>query len=92
MGEERPPPMEKYSGNDSNKEIECNLLNQIQRPEKLANNVNIHYYPILQGCMNTVGGIEKVKNLRILLDSGFSPTIIMVNMMLKVRPKKYHVT
>ena len=28
--------MYKYSENDANKEIECNLLNRILRPEKLA--------------------------------------------------------
>ena len=43
------PQMEKYSVNDSNKEIDCNLFNKIHRPAKRAKNVNIHYYPILQG-------------------------------------------
>ena len=54
--------MKKYSNNDSNKEIECSLLNQIYIPTKRAKEPNVHYYPILQVCMNTSKGRENIKN------------------------------
>ena len=40
---------------------ECNLLHNIINPPKRAKKLNIHYYPILHGCMNTRKGKEKFK-------------------------------
>ena len=48
-----------------NKEVkdiaECNLLHDIINPPKRAKILNIHYSPILHGCMNTIKGREKLK-------------------------------
>ena len=78
-------PTENYNLNEINKEIECNLLNQILRPEKLAETINSNYSPILHGCMNNCNVRVKLKNLRILLDGGYSSLLIMGNMTSKLR-------
>ena len=41
--------------------------------------------------MNTIKGKSKFINLRILLDSGCSYTILMVSLVEKLSPKKYYV-
>ena len=37
-----------------------NLLHDIINPPKCAKNINIHYSPILHGCMNTKKGKAKL--------------------------------
>ena len=39
--------------NEVNKIGECNILHYIINPSKRTKNLNIQYYPILHGCMNT---------------------------------------
>ena len=48
---------------------EHNLLHDILNPPKRTKILNIHYSPILQGCVNTRKGKAKVKSFRILLYS-----------------------
>ena len=55
--------------NKVNYTAECNLLHDIINPSKCAKNSNIHYYHILNGCINTRRGREKFKNLKIILYS-----------------------
>ena len=40
-------------GNKVNKIAECALLHDILNPPKHTKTLNIHYYPIIHGCMNT---------------------------------------
>ena len=49
---------------------ECNLLHETK-------NLNSHYSPILNGCMNTRNGKATFKNFRVLLNSGCSSIIVM---------------
>ena len=70
---------------------ECNLLHNIINPHKRAKNINIHYSPILHGCMNTRKGIEQLKNFRIILYSGYSSTISTRRLVHKLSPEKYAV-
>ena len=49
--------------NGVNKIYECNLLNDILNPSTRAKNLNIHYSPILHGCINTQNGRAKIKKL-----------------------------
>ena len=44
----------------------CNLLHDILDPSKLTKNINVHYFPILHGCMNTRKGKAVFKNFRVL--------------------------
>ena len=41
---------------------ECNLLHDIINPPKRAKNINSHYSPILNECINTRKGRAKFKN------------------------------
>ena len=66
-------------GRDINNIAECNLLHDILNPYKRNKNMNFRYSPILHGCMNTLRGKARFKNLRILLDSECSHTIVMRN-------------
>ena len=43
---------------------------------------------MIQGCINTCSGREKVRNFRILLDSGSSSKIVMGNITSKLKQKK----
>ena len=56
---------------------EYNLLHDMINPPKRTKHLNIHYSPILHGCMNNGKGKVKFKNFRILLDSVCSSTIVM---------------
>ena len=47
--------------NEVNNIAECNLLNDIINPPKRAKTFNIHYSPILHGCINTRKGTAKFK-------------------------------
>ena len=60
-----------------NKIAECNPLHDLLNPSKITKKLNSHYSLILHGCMSTQKGRAKFKNIRILLDSGNSSTIIM---------------
>ena len=62
----------------------CNILTNILNPTKRAKTKS-HYSLILQGCMNTRSGRALFRNLRILLDSGSSLTIIMGKLMEKLK-------
>ena len=77
---------EKYINNSIKRE--CNVLYNFLNPTKFAGTKNIHYSPILQGCMNTRSGREKLKKFRILLDSGSSLTIVMVKLTSKLKSKE----
>ena len=62
--------------NKVNNISEFDLLHNIINPPKLAKKLNIHYYHILHGCMNTRKGKANFKNFRILLYSVCSYTIL----------------
>ena len=49
-------------GKKVNKLAECNLLHDIINHPKRTENLNSHYYPIIQGCMNTKNGKAKFNN------------------------------
>ena len=68
--------MNSIHDNEVNNIAECNLLPDIINTPKLTKNLNIHYYTILHGCMNTIKGKSEFKNFRILLDCGCSYTIV----------------
>ena len=67
---------------------ECNVLHDIINPRKRAKYINIHYYPILHGCMDTRKGRVKFKNFRVLLDIGCSSRIAMRRIGQKSCPEK----
>ena len=69
--------MTRIQNNEVNNIAECNLLHDIINPPKRTKKLNIHYSPILHGCMNTRKGRAKFKNFRILLDSGCSSAILI---------------
>ena len=45
----------------------CNLLHDILDPSKLTKNINVHYFPILHGCMNTRKGKAVFKKYKYLI-------------------------
>ena len=53
--------MMRINNNEVKNIAECNLLHDIINPPKRANKLNIHYPPILHGCMNTRKGKSKFK-------------------------------
>ena len=63
--------------NEVNNIAECNLLHDIINPPKHAKNINSHYPSILHGCMSTRKVRVRFKNFQILLDIGYSSTIVM---------------
>ena len=71
-----------------NKISEYNLLHDIINPPKRAKNLNSHHSPILHRFMNTRKGKAKFKNFQIILDSGYSSTIVMVWLVEKIKTKK----
>ena len=80
--------------NNTNKEKiithEFNVLTNIINPIKHPRSKNIHYSPILQGCMNTHSGRANFINFRIMLDSGRSSKIVMGILTSKLKQKNYH--
>ena len=60
-----------------NKIAECNLRYDITNHPKLTKILNIHYYPIIHGCMNTRRNNARFKNFQTLLDSGCSSVVLM---------------
>ena len=83
--------MTRIYDNELNNTAECNLLHDIINLPKLTNNLNNHYSPILDECMNTRKGKTGFKNFLILFDSGCSSTILMRSIVEKLHPKKYYV-
>ena len=63
--------------NEVNNIYGCNLLHDIINPPKRAKNVNNHYSPILHRCMNNRKGKARLKTFRVLLESGYSSTIVI---------------
>ena len=51
-----PNGMNRIHYNEVNKIAECNLLHDIINPYKRTKILNIHYSPILHGCVNTRKG------------------------------------
>ena len=49
--------------NRLNNIAECNLLHDILHTYKQTKNINIHYYPIIHGCMNIHMGKAKKTTL-----------------------------
>ena len=74
-----------------NKITECNLLHDIINPHKCTKILNIHYSPILHGCMNTRNGKAKFKDFRVLLDSACSSMIVMGRLVENLHHEKYSV-
>ena len=74
--------------NEVKNKAEFNLLHGIINHPKCAKKLNIHYSPILHGCMNTGKGRAKFKNFRIILDSRFSSTIFMGRIIKRLYPEK----
>ena len=60
-----------------NKIVGWNLIHDIINHPKRNKILNIHYSPIIYGCMNNRIGKAKFKNFWILLESGCSSTIVM---------------
>ena len=60
-------------------------------PPKRAKKLDIHYSPILRGCINTRKGRVKFKNFRTLLGSGCSYTILMRRLFEKLHIEQYAV-
>ena len=83
--------MTRIHDNEVNNISECNLLHDILNPNKSNKNINIHYSPILHGCINTRKVKVKSKRFLILLDSGCSSAIVIGRIFEKPQPKKYAV-
>ena len=77
--------------NEENNIAKCNLLHDMINPFKRAKNINIHCYPILHGCINTRKSRAKFKNLRIILNIGYSYTIVMIRLVEIIHPEMYTV-
>ena len=82
--------MNSIHNNKINNISEWNLPYDILNPSKHTGNINSHYFPILCGCMNMRRGGEKYKTFWILLDSGFSYSIVTRRLTTKHKTKKYH--
>ena len=68
---------------------EWNLLHDIPNPSKWTKFSDIHYSPIIHGCMNTLKVRSKFKNFWIWLDSGCISTILIKRLIETVNPKRY---
>ena len=68
--------------------INWNSLHDKMNPSKHAKNLNRHYSPILHGCTNTWNVKGKIKNFRILFDSGYSSSIVTRSPIEKINNKK----
>ena len=67
---------------------EWNLLHDILNPSKLTKNINIHYSPIMHGCMNSRKGKAKFQNFWIWLYSGCSYTIVIRRLIINLKTKE----
>ena len=81
--------MTRIHNNEVKNIAKCNLLHDIINPPKRTKKLNIHYSPILHGCINTTKNKARFKFFRILLESGCSSTILMGRLIEKQRPGKY---
>ena len=63
-------------------------LHDIINPPEHNKNLNIYDSSIIHGCMNTRKGKAKFKTFRILLESEYRSTIVMVIIFNKLYPKK----
>ena len=79
--------MENHINNYKSLTHECNVLSNILNTMKHAKLKNIHYSPIMQGCMNTRSGRAKLTNVQILLDRRSSSTIVMGKLTSKLKEK-----
>ena len=84
----RPNGMNCIHENEVNILAEYNLLDDILNPSKCNPNSNIHSSPIIHVCMNTRKDRAKFKNFQILLDSGYSSTILMIGLIQNLTLKK----
>ena len=57
-------------------------------PSKHTKNRNSHYYPFLNGCINTRKGKAKFSNFQILLNIGCSSTYVMGRPIIKLKHKE----
>ena len=73
--------------NKVNNIAEFNLIHDIINTPKRTKNLNSHHSPILHGFMNTRNDKAKIENFRIILDIGFSSSIIMGRLVEKLSPK-----
>ena len=74
--------------NKVNKLSEWNLLYDVLNPPKHTKKLNRHYSPIIKGFMNTWKFKGKFKVFKILLDSGYSTTIVTGRLIQKLNPKE----
>ena len=78
--------MNLINNNEVNNIYEWNLLRDILNTSKITKNINIHYSTILHVYLNTHKGGEILKIFRILLDSVYSSTILMIRLTSKLNP------
>ena len=83
--------MKNIQNNGVNNIDEINLLHYILNPSTRSKNINYNYSPILHGCINTHRVRGKYILLRILLDTGYSYTIVTRKLMLKLKNTKYSI-
>ena len=67
---------------------EWNLGNDKPNNSKCTKDINSQYYPIIHVFMNTHRGKEKINRYQIWLDSGFSSTIVMINILKNLKLNK----
>ena len=79
--------MTRIHDDEVNKIAECNLLHAIINPYKVTKNLKSYHSPILRGYMNTRRGRAKFKDFQILLDVGFSSTIVIIGLFEKLIPE-----
>ena len=80
--------MDFIHGNKLNKLAGFNLLHDILNPPTCTKILNIHYFPTLQGYMDTQKGKAKFKNFRVLLNCGCIYTILMGRIIQKLNHKE----
>ena len=73
--------------NNVNNIAACNLIHDIPNPSKRTKHLNIYYYPIIDGGMNTRRGRATCKSFRILLNSRYNSTIITIRLITKLKNK-----
>ena len=81
--------MTRINEKEVNKIAGCNLLHDMINTTKIAKILNIHYSPIIHGCINTRHGRAKFKNFQILLDIVCSSTVVIGILVEKLHPVKY---
>ena len=56
---------------------EYNLPQYILNYSKYTKNTNTYKYSIIHACINTLSGRGEIKNFQILIESGYSSTILI---------------